>query len=104
MIDRRSRRAHFTPRAIHTSWRKLAFGSEAVAPPPFADVTNLRLPPLPPQKAAAADASLEDGFMSLDDILDASAVYHLPADFLGGVGDGADDEYCALVGADGGIW
>ena len=24
--------------------------------------------------------------------------------FLGGVGDGADDEYCALVGADGGIW
>ena len=25
--------------------------------------------------------------MSLDDILDASAVYHLPADFLGGVGD-----------------
>ena len=42
--------------------------------------------------------------MSLDDILDASAVYHLPADFLGGVGDGADDEYCALVGADGGIW
>ena len=35
-----------------------------------------------------ADASLEDGFMSLDDILDASAVYHLPADFLGGVGDG----------------
>ena len=84
--------------------RKLAFGSEAVAPPPFADVTNLRLPPLPPQKAAAADASLEDGFMSLDDILDASAVYHLPADFLGGAGDGADDEYCALVGADGGIW
>ena len=82
--------------------RKLAFGSEAVAPPPFADVTNLRLPPLPPQKAAADDASLEEGFMSLDDILDASAVYHLPADFLGGVGDGADDEYCALVGADGG--
>ena len=60
--------------------------------------------PLPPQKAAAADASLEEGFMSLDDILDASAVYHLPADFLGGVGDGADDEYRALVGADGGIW
>ena len=77
--------------------RKLAFGSEAVAPPPFADVTNLRLPP-------TTAASLEEGFMSLDDILDASAVYHLPADFLGGVGDGADDEYCALVGADGGIW
>ena len=62
----------------------------------------------PPLPRAKAEAIRRLGFGTIVKVVMAFAPSDVfwddRPDFLGGVGDGADDEYCALVGADGGIW